>query len=209
MDPKKLVDDFVEGKITEDQFIAEKEKLSAEDLAKLDEAAKSAIPTATQKLIDVRRGTKKIEEAAPAAPDFGKKFREENLAKAKQRIATEIAFEKEEDRIAFLQEFEQRDPGSVDVENIVRDMKSHYAAKHPEEFFDLKKRSDELKANADEFTSMGAGPNGTGQGGGDGGGKKKYSPEAIALYNAGKARGSTLTIDQYQAQVEAERNKSK
>lgn len=208
MDPKKLVDDFVEGKITEEQFLAEKEKLSAEDLAKLETEAKAKVPSEVQRLIDVRRGTKKIEtEAAkPEVPDFGKKFREENLAKAKTKFADTVTFEKDEDREAFFAEFEGKDPGSVDVDNILRDMKSAFAAKHPDEFFDLKNREKQLKENADDFTSMGAGANGSGGGGGSDG-QKKYSKEAIALYKAGAARGSKLTIDQYEAQVVSERNK--
>lgn len=209
MDPKKLVDDFVEGKITEAEFNAEKEKLSPEDLTKFEDIAKANIPTATQKLIDVRRGIKKIEEGGAPKPDvqdFGKKFREENLIKAKQKFASAGTFEKDEDRDAFFAEFAGKDPGSVDVDNIVRDMQSAFAANHPEEFFDLKSREKQLRENADDFTSMGAGPNGSGGGGGSGG-DKKYAPEAVALYKAAMARGSTLTIDDFQAQIDQARGK--
>lgn len=216
MDTKELVDKFVQGDMTEDEFNTEVEKLSSEAKEELQKEADKALPNAVEKLKGVRRGIDKIavkaknetppgdsteEPKGPSdTPDdsISKRLRSENYDAALSTIFTELGIDKQEEQIAFKESFKSVDPGSVNVSNIIKDMKAHYASKHSDEFFKLRERQVLAEKEAEDFNSQGINFNG-------GSGKeelKKASKEVKDFIAASAKRGIHLTVEQAQRRLE-------
>ena len=191
MENKQLIDKFIDGEITEEQFEDEKSKLSPEDLEKLNKDAEVKLPDAVKKLISVRRGINKI--SSKDNTDSISKLREENLESAKQKIFTELGFEKEEDKIAFMEGFKSNDSGNVTVENIMKDMKKYYASTKSDEYFELKQKQIQREQEAEEFNAQNGGANGSG---GSGGEDKKVSKEVRDYMQQSAKIGKPISAEQ-------------
>lgn len=203
MDTKQLVEKFVKGEISEEQFAEEKAKLSPEDLVKLEEEAKAAKPSAVDEIISLRRGANKIVKEGNEDVSLATKLREENLASAKTQFFTELGIEKEEDIKAFDEGFVKFDSGSVTPENIIKDMRKFYAAEHSDDFFRLNNEKKQREIDAEEFNAQNGGANGSGDGGKE---MKKVSKEVQEHMKASAALGFILTPEQAQRQLDLKKN---
>ncbi len=192
MDSKELIEKFVSGEITEEQFETEKSKLTPEAQEQLKKDAEAKLPDAVEKLKGVRRGIDKI--ASEKKPDnISEKLREENYDAALNNVFTELGIDKEEDKTAFREGFKSVDSGSVNVENIVKDMKKYFAGTQSDEYFELKKQQKQREADAEEFNAQNGGANGSGGGNEEG---KKATKEVREYIQAQQKRGRTVTIEQ-------------
>lgn len=200
MDTKQLIDKFVKGDITEEEFDAEKAKLTPEQLVELDKAAEEAKPSAVEVLKGIRRGATKILDGVKEKDESAiSKLREENLTAAKQKVFTELGI-KEEDRAAFEEGFKNHDSGAINVDGIAADMRKYYASNNADELLTLKQQQQQREQEAEEFNAQQGGANG---GSGDGGKEMiKVSKEVQDHIKASAALGFILTPEQAQKQLD-------
>jgi hypothetical protein len=193
MDTKQLVDKFINGEISETEFDAETAKLSPEDKVKLDNEAKTKLPDAVEKLKGVRRGIDKIADTHKADDaSLAAKLKQENLVSAKTKFFNDFGIEKEEDRKAFEEGFQTE---SINVENIMKDMKTRYVAMNPDKYLNLEKELKNREKNAEEYNAENAGGgNGSGAGGDNLTKVSKEVKEHIA--NTLKLTGRTISPEQ-------------
>lgn len=191
---KTLIDKFIDGEISQEQFDAETSKLSPEAQVALNKEAAEKLPTAVEKLINVRRGIEKVTPPAIQSEDFGKKLRDEHFEQAKSDFYSQFGIEKDEDRKSFEEGFKKFDSGKVDVANIIKDMKSYYVSTKPDEFLDLAKEKRQREQEAEDLNAQNAGTNGGGGNGGDA--TKKVSKEVKAYMDASAKQGITLTPEE-------------
>jgi len=207
METKQLVEKFINGEITEEEFNTETDKLSPEEKIKLDEEAKAKLPDAVQKLIGVRRGISKISEKGNQDDSsLATKMRTENLTAAEQQIFNDLGIEKDEDKISFKDGFKKFDSGSVNVENIVKDMRAYYASTKSDEYFDLKKRQKKSEEEAEDYNAQNAGANGSSAGGAE---TKKPSKEVKDVMEQFRRMGRTVTPEFAQKALDGARNKGR
>lgn len=208
MDTKQLVDKFINGEITEEQFDAEKAKLSTEEQESLKKEADARTGDAIEKLKGIRRGIdkvgekqqKKIEEQDIALVS---QMKTENLDKAYNDFFTEVGFDKEEDIKSFKASFTGDSTKSINVENIVKDMKAFYASTKSDEFFDLKKKQRDAEIAAEEYNAQNAGANGSGSGDDS---SKKVSKEVKEFMEASRKAGRPLTPEQAEKRLALAKN---
>lgn len=203
MNTKELLDKFVNGEITEEQFETEKSKLSPEEKTQLDKDAEIKLPDAVEKLKGVRRGIDKISQEKDVT--FANKLRDENLASAKMEIFKKFGIEKTEDQQAFMEGFKKYDNGNVTVENIVKDMKSYYASTNADELLSLKEKQKEREIEAEEFNANNGG--GGNSGGGDA--TKKIPKEVKAFMDASAKAGRPITAERAAKALELAKNGGK
>lgn len=198
MDTKELVDKFINGDITEEQFDAEKAKLTPEDQEKLKKEAEDKLPDAVEKLKNVRRGADKIKEKQEKDNqnqnnDLALKLREENFVSARDKFFADNGIVKDEDKKAFEEGFKKHDSGAVTPDNISKDMKAYFASTNADEFFNLRQEKIKREQEAEEFNAN----NGGSGGGGEGGDKtKKVSKEVEAFMKASAKQGRVITAEQ-------------
>jgi hypothetical protein len=204
MDTKELVDKFVKGEITDEQFDAEKAKLSPEDLVKLNKEAESKLPDAVEKLKGVRRGIDKISAEKDAS--LATKLREENLASAKSEFFKKFGIEKTEDQASFMEGFKKFDSGNVTTDNIIKDMRAYYASSNADELLSLKEKQKEREIEAEEFNAKNGGSNSSG-GGVDT--AKKVSKEVKFLMEASAKAGRPMSAEQAERALKIAANKGR
>lgn len=208
MDTKQLVDKFTNGEITEDQFNDEASKLSPEEKLELNKHAEEKLPDAVKKLINVRRGTEKVAVKAVAEEDasLATKLREENYVAARDKFFTDMGIDKDEDRKSFEEGFKKFDEGSVNVENIVKDMRKFYAANHADDFFSLREEKKRKEQEAEEFNAQNGGVHGSG-GGEDP--TKKVPKEVRELMQASAKAGRPMTAERAERAIAIMKNKGR
>lgn len=209
MDTKQLVDKFINGEITEEQFETEKSKLSPEDVESLKKEADARSSDAIEKLKGIRRGIDKVGEKQKQkieAEDIAvvTQMKKENLDSAYNDFFKEAGFDKEEDIKSFKEKFTSDSTKAINVENIVKDMKSFYASTKSDEFFDFKKKQREAEVAAEEYNAQNAGTNGSGGGGDDN--SKKVSKEVKAFMEASRKAGRSLTPEQAEKRLNLVKN---
>lgn len=208
MKTKDLLDKFVNGEISEEQFDSEKSKLSPEDQEQLNKEAKEKLPDAVEKLKGVRRGIDEISQKnLEKDTAFANKLRDENLASAKVELFKKYGIEKEEDQNAFMEGFKKFDTGNVTVENIVKDMKAFYASTNADELLNLREQKIEREQEAEDFNAKNGGSNGGGGGGGDP--TKKISKEVKELMDKSAKMGRPMTPERAARALELAKNKGK
>lgn len=201
MDTKQLVDKFVSGEITEEQFEAEKAKLSPEDQEQLKKDAEEKLPDAVEKLKGVRRGIDTItQQNVDKDVGVATKLKEENLVSAKDQFFAEMGIVTDEDKKAFEEGFKSE---SVTVDNIKKDMEKHYGSLNSSTFITLLKEKNQREQDAEEMNAQNGGANGSGNGGEE---FKKASKEVQQYITAQAARGKTVTIEQAERALEIARN---
>lgn len=208
MDTKQLVDKFINGEITEEQFEAEKSKLSPEETESLRKEAEARSGDAIEKLKGIRRGIDKVGEKQQKKNEeqdiaLVSQMKKENLDSAYNDFFKEVGFDKEEDIKSFKESFTGDSTKAINVENIVKDMKSFYASTKSDEFFDFKKKQRDAEIAAEEYNAQNAGANGSG--GGDDS-SKKVSKEVKAFMEASRKAGRPLTPEQAEKRLELARN---
>lgn len=208
MEPKQLVEKFNSGEITEEQFDEAASKMTPEQKEELNTAAETAIPSAVEKLKSVRRGTQKIEKGSTETQDQGmSKLRQENFEVAESELFSEYGIDTEEDRSAFRKEFKLHDTGSVNVANIMKDMRKAYAAKNSDQLLALEKEKRQRESEAEDMTATDANP--TGSGGGGDPTKKAISKEVKSLMEASAKAGRPLTVEMAEKRIAILRNKGR
>lgn len=208
MDTKKLVDKFVSGEITDEQFDAEKAKLSPEAQEQLKKDAEAAMPDAVEKLKGLRRGIDKVAgktDNHTEAPGLAEKMRQENFADAESEIFKKFGIEKDEEKVAFREGFKKHDTGSVNVANIMKDMRSFYASTHADDLLNLEEQRKQREAEADELNAQHAGAGGSG--GGSGSEQKKVSKDVKAIMEASAKSGRVLSVEEAEKRLELMRRK--
>lgn len=191
MDTKQLVEKFVSGEITEEQFEAEKVKLSPEDQEQLKKDAEAKIPDAIEKLKGLRRGTDAVQQQnADKDAGVATKLKEENIVAAKDQFFIEMGIVTDEDKKAFEEGFKSE---SVTVDNIKKDMEKHYGSLNSSTFITLLKEKNQREQDAEEMNAQNGGANGSGNGGEE---FKKASKEVQQYISGMAARGKTVTIEQ-------------
>lgn len=192
METKQLIDKFIKGEITEAEFDAESSKLSPEDKAKLDAEAKDKMPSAVEQLKSIRRGTDAVSKKVESEnATLATKIQQENLAEAKASFFKEFGIEKAEEQVAFAQDFKT---DSINVSNILADMKKHYVAKNPERYLDLEKKQRQSEKEAEEMNARNAG----GSAGGGEDPTKQNSKDVQALIEDFRRQGKSLTPEKAQ-----------
>lgn len=161
MDTKQLVEKFINGEISETDFDAETSKLTPEEQVALQKEAGIKLPDAVEKLKGVRRGIEKI--TIEKNTTLETRIQKENLESAKTKFFEEFGIEKLEDQNSFVQNFSTE---SVNVENILKDMKKHYVATNPEKYLELERKQKAREKEAEDLTAQNAGGGGSGGGGG-------------------------------------------
>lgn len=202
METKQLVDKFINGEITDAEFDTETSKLSPEDKVKLEQEAKEKMPDAVEKLKGIRRGIDKITTEKNTA--FETRVQKENLEAAKTKFYTDFGLEKEEDRKAFEEGFKTE---SVNVENIIKDMKTRYVSMNPEKYIALEKEKKDREIAAEDFNGQGA--NGGGTGGSGGTDNTKPSKEVLAFMEASRKAGRIITPEFAKKALEIANNKGR
>lgn len=209
MDTKKLVESFAAGEITEEQFDAETAKLTPEAKEQLKKDAEAAMPDAVEKLKGVRRGIEKIATKPGTEtdkPNLAEKMRQENFADAESEIFKKFGIEKDEDKIAFREGFKKHDSGAVNVANIMKDMRSFYAATHADSLLDLEEQKKQREAEAEEMNSQNASAGGS-SGGGAGSEQKKVSKDVKAIMEQSAKAGRVLTVEEAEKRLVIMKNK--
>lgn len=220
MDP--LLEKYLNDEVSEDDFQKELDQKTPEEQAALRTQASDLKTDEFRQLKAVRleknrqnelveEARKKAEEIAaggtpapvippearqPSGPDFGTKFRDEQVAEAKKKFFTEFSIPVEE-QPSYTEAFDKGgDSGHVSVNLILNDFKRLYVSRNPDEFIAAKRGYDEFARTADEFALEQAGGNGGGSGG-SGGSGKTYPKEAYDLVSKARKGGDTkLTLDQ-------------
>ena len=194
METKQLIDKFINGDLTEEQFEAERAKLTPDDQKKLDKESESALPTAVERLKAVRRGTDKIaaEKLAESERTVASKMRDENFAEARSVFAKSVGM-KEEDIAQFEEGFKKHDSGAVNVRNIVGDMEAYYASLNKDDYFAMLKEKRQREQSAEDIIAEQAG---TGNGSGGAGGKPRISKEVEQFIKDSAKFGKILTPEQ-------------
>lgn len=207
MDTKKLVEKFVSGEITEEQFDEESKSLTPEAKEQLKKDAEAAMPDAVEKLKGVRRGITKVAGVTqePEKPNLAEKMRDENYKDAESEIFKKFGIEKDEDKIAFREGFKKRDTGAVNVANIMKDMRAFYADTHADELLTLAEDKKQREADAEEMNAQQAG--GGGSGGGAGHEQKKISKDVKAIMDASAKAGRVLSPEEAEKRLQIMRNK--
>lgn len=203
MDSKQLVEKFVKGEISEEEFDAEKAKLSPEQLVELNKEAEAAKPDAVEILKGVRRGIVKVtDEAKEKDSTLVSKLREENFSTAKAKVFAELGI-KQEDQASFEEGFKNHDSGGVNADVIVSDMRKYYASTNAEALLNLQQQQQQREQEAEEFNAQNGGANGSGDGGKD---MKKVSKEVQDHMKKSAELGFTLTPEQAERQLSIRRN---
>ena len=202
METKQLVDKFINGEITDAEFDIETSKLSPEDKTKLEQEAKDRMPDAVEKLKGVRRGIDKI--ATEKNSTLESKLKQENLDTAKTKFYKDFGIEKAEDISAFESGFKTE---SVNVDNIIKDMKTRYVAMNPDKYLELEREKKAREQAAEDFNSQNA--NGGGTGGSGGNDSTKPSKEVLAYMEASKKAGRIVTPEFAKRALDAAKNKGR
>lgn len=197
METKQLIDKFIKGEITEEEFDTETSKLTPEEKIQLEKDAEDKKGDAVEILKGVRRGINKIagkkeEEDA----NLTTKIKEENLETAKAKFFSEYGIEKEEDKASFEEGFKT---GSVNVDNIIKDMKSHFVSKNPDHYLNLEKEKKAREKEAEDFTANNAGAGGSNGGGQD---NTKVSKEVKDFIAESAKVGRNITPEQAQRAID-------
>lgn len=207
MDTKKLVEKFVSGEITDEQFEEERSKLAPEAQEQLKKDAEAAMPDAVEKLKGVRRGIEKLApKSAETQNDVGTRMRQENFEAAESEIFKKFGIEKDEDKAAFREGFKKHDSGSVNVGNIMKDMRSFYASTHADDLLNLEEEKKQREAEAEEMNSQNA-AGGNGSGGGGNNEQKKVSKDVKAIMEASAKAGRVLTVEEAEKRLTIMKNK--
>lgn len=190
-----IVEKYVNGDLSDEQFDAEKAKLSGEDQVKLDDLLK-------QKTIDTRTELKAItaeklrRQAAlekvvtqPKAEDVSTQFRAEQLGIAKDRFFKDRGIAAE-DQSKITDLFKKHDSGKLTPEGITEDLKKAYIEANGDRLLSAADRIADMEKGAAFFNSGSAGPGGSGSGGGD---EKRFAPEVLELVEKARRGGETLS----------------
>jgi len=119
---------------------AELARIDAEGKAKTveEQSRRDALKQEYERLLgDVTkmRETKRIKDET-----FQEKFRREQLDKAKDRFFKEFGYEDFKLKDELMANFEKYDSGSLDAENIYRDLKRSHVAMNPDKYIDIENR---------------------------------------------------------------------
>ena len=119
---------------------AELARIDAEGKAKTveEQSRRDALKQEYERLLgDVTkmRETKRIKDET-----FQEKFRREQLDKAKDRFFKEFGYEDYKLKDELMANFEKYDSGSLDAENIFRDLKRSHVAMNPDKYIDIENR---------------------------------------------------------------------
>lgn len=201
MDTKQLVEKFINGEITQEEFDTETSKLTPEQQTALKADAEKSMPDAVEKLKNVRRGIDKI--TTEKNTTFEAKVQKENLEEATQQFFKEFGIEKDEDKKSFQEGFKTE---NVNVPNIIKDMKAHYVSRNPDKYLELEKQKIAREKEAEDITAQNAGANGSGGGGGN---DNVISKEVKAYMEASAKSGRTITPEFAKRALDLAKNKGK
>ena len=210
MDTKQLVDKFVSGEITEEQFDTETSNLSTEGQEALKKELDSRKPELEKtskellkEVVGLRQAKKSISEKTNDS--LASKLKEENLETAKSKFFDEFKIEKDEDQKAFAEGFKS---DAINVDNIIKDMKKHYVATNPDKYLELEKKQREVEFAAEEMNASNAGSNGSSGGGSDS--MKKASKEVKDFIELTRRQlGRTLTVEEAEKRLAIVKNKGR
>lgn len=206
MDTKELIEKFVEGEITEAEFNEATKSLTPEEQENLKKQAEAKLPDAVEKLKSVRRGIGKISEEKSKPDPVVEQLRKENIDVASETFFAELGIVEDSAKNTFLEDFKKAGGTSINVPNIVKEMKAHYAKNHAEELLSIKQKQTQLEKEAEEFNSQNAESAGSGGAGSD----KKVSKEVKAfIEETRKKLGKTLTPEQAERALNAAKNKGR
>ena len=196
----ELLDKYLSGELTKEQYDAEVEKLSDEDKTKFIEYLDTPEARAKRKeaadkelgIIEARRKERqRIEKDPPASTDFAAKLREENVEKAAKRLFETFSIPSE-DQAHYRDVFKQNDSGHVDTDLIFNDFKKIYAAEHSDELLTTASEYAAMTRGAEEFNAdQGGAPGGAGAGGSDSG--EKYSSTVMEYVKEAAKKGIKFT----------------
>lgn len=198
METKELLDKFINGEFTQEQFDTEVLKLSPEAKAQLEKEAAEKMPSAVERLKGVRKGIDAISQKnAQDDSNFAIKLRDENLQAAKLEAFKKFKI-KDEDRESFMEAFKKFDTGNVTVDNIFEDMKRTYASLNADTLLTLQEQQEQREQEAEDFNAN----NGGGGSGGGGDPTKKISKEVKALMEKSAKMGRPMTAERAERALE-------
>jgi uncharacterized protein (DUF3084 family) len=121
------------------------------------ETKKQALESETKRILDeLVIARKQKEEAKQKDVSFQEKFKEEQKQKALLKFFEEFKYESEDSKKILLSTYQKIDSGSVDSENIYRDLvKSHLIA-NSDKYIGLEKKINQISGSAEEFLKSSA-----------------------------------------------------
>lgn len=208
MDNKQLLDKFINGEFTEEQFEAERAKMTPEEQQVLDKDAEAAIPKGVERLKSVRRGIDKIASDKNQEQDtsLATKMRSENLDEARSIFFKNVGLTSPEEITAFEEGFKKHDSGSVTTKNIINDMEATYASMHKDDYLTMKREREQRERDAQEVIENQAG---AGNGSGGAGGKVKISKEVENFIKDSAKIGRNLTPEAAQKALDIAKNRGR
>lgn len=192
----KLLEQYVNDEITEEQFKEEVDKLSPEDRVKLEEQAKKETGDTFSTLKALRKEKNRVEKKIEVSPakdevNYGEKFRQEQIAKAKDKFFKDRGIT-EAEQSAYEEAFKNSGSKNVDSELIYRDFQSIYASRNASRLLEQEDKLKEMEKNAAEYNLAGAGPGATAAGDDD----KKYDTAVYQFVERSRKAGTPLTLEQ-------------
>ena len=190
----ELLEKYLKGEITKEQYDEGKAKLPAEEQAKAETPevvarVKKAADDELARIAALRKEGKRIEGNQT---DFAAKLREENKAKAAKQFFTTFKIPTE-DQEGYLKAFEENDSGHVDTDLILNDFKGIYAKEHADELLSAKQTVDTMAQQAEEFNaSQGGAPGGGGEGGSS---SDKRDPLVLEYVKEAARKGTPITYE--------------
>ena len=202
METKQLVDKFINGEITDAEFDIETSKLSPADKKVADGLLEEGKKNILKEITGLRQARKAESEKTNATLES--RIQQENLAAAKTKFYKDFGIEKAEDISAFESGFKTE---SVNVDNIIKDMKTRYVAMNPDKYLALEQEKKAREQAAEDFNGQNA--NGGGTGGSGGNDPTKPSKEVLAFMEASKKAGRIITPEFAKKALAAAGNKGR
>ncbi len=188
VDTKQLVDKFINGEIDETEFDAQTSGMTPEEKTEKDKLLEEGKKNILKEIVGLRKTKEATIEKNNAS--LSEKLQKENLEAAKIKFFSDMGIDKDDDKKSFEEGFKTE---SINVENIIQDMKTRYVAMNPDKYLNLEIEKKNREKEAEEYNAEGAG--GSGTGGGENLNKvSKEVKEHIALTL--KMTGRTLTPEQ-------------
>ncbi len=91
----------------------------------------------------------------------------------------------------------------MNVDNIIKDMKSHYVSTNPDRFLELEREKRQREAEAEDFNAQGADAKGSGSGGED---FKKIPKDVKDFIEASAKIGKSVTVEEAERALKVLKN---
>lgn len=189
---ESIVDKYIAGDITDEEFTAEIEKLSPEQKETVRKEAESKKPDILKEIVGLKK--ERDRQAVKTDEDFSRKFRDEQVNKAKVRFYKDFSIE-ESNQSEYESMFVKQDEGHVDADLIYANLKRIYGYHNADILLDGRVDADESARRAADFSARGASPTGA-SGAGSSSESDPIPSEVAEFISRAKKQGIDFTPEQ-------------